>query len=72
MNLKQLDLHGVKHHEVPIKVENFVLLNQDSLPLEIICGKSHKMIEIVSNVLSEIDCEEYVIRDFGSIVVRKI
>jgi hypothetical protein len=30
------------------------------------------MIEIVSNVLSEIDCEEYVIKDFGSIVVRKI
>lgn len=72
MNLKKLDLHGLKHHEVTIKVENFVLLNQQSLPLEIVCGKSQKMIEIVTNVLDEIDCENYIIKDFGTIIVRKI
>ncbi len=72
MNLKKLDLHGLKHHEVPIKVENFVLLNQQSLPLEIVCGKSQKMIEIVTNVLDEIECEGYIIKDFGTIIVRKI
>ena len=72
MNLKKLDLHGLKHHEVAIKVENFVLLNQQSLPLELDCGKSQKMIEIVTNVLDEIDCENYIIRDFGTIIVRKI
>ena len=72
MNLKKLDLHGFKHDEVPIKVENFVLLNQDSLPIEIVCGKSQKMIDIVTNVLNQIECEEYAIKDFGSVVVRKI
>ena len=72
MNLKKLDLHGLKHREVPIKVENFVLLNQQSLPLEIVCGKSQKMIEIVTDVLDGIDCDNYIIKDFGSIIVRKI
>tara|TARA_Y100000741_G_scaffold302197_1_gene243816 strand:+ start:219 stop:437 length:219 start_codon:yes stop_codon:yes gene_type:complete len=72
LNLKKLDLHCLKHHEVAIKVENFVLLNQQSLPLEIVCGKSQKMIEIVTNVLDEIDCENYIIKDFGTIIVRKI
>lgn len=72
MNLKKLDLHGLRHHEVSLKVENFVLLNQDSLPIEIVCGKSQKMIDIVTNVLDQIKCEEYIVKDFGSVVVRKI
>ncbi len=72
MNLKKLDLHGLRHHEVSLKVENFVLLNQDSLPIEIVCGKSQKMIDIVTNVLDQIECEKYIVKDFGSVVVRKI
>jgi len=72
LNLKKLDLHGLRHHEVSLKVENFVLLNQDSLPIEIVCGKSQKMIDIVTNVLDQIECEEYIVKDFGSVVVRKI
>jgi len=72
LNLKKLDLHGLRHHEVSLKVENFVLLNQDSLPIEIVCGKSQKMIDIVTNVLDQIECEEYIFKDFGSVVVRKI
>jgi len=72
LNLKKLDLHGLRHHEVSLKVENFVLLNQDSLPIEIVCGKSQKMIDIVTNVLDQIKCEEYIVKDFGSVVVRKI
>jgi len=72
LNLKKLDLHGLRHHEVSLKVENFVLLNQDSLPIEIVCGKSQKMIDIVTNVLDQIECEEYTVKDFGSVVVRKI
>ena len=34
----KLDLHGVRHHEVDLKVENFILLNQDQVPLTIVCG----------------------------------
>ena len=31
-----------------------------------------KMIEIVTDVLDGIECENYIIKDFGSIIVRKI
>ena len=43
--IKKLDLHGVKHDDVERLVENFVLLNEP--PLEIICGNSDKMQDIV-------------------------
>ena len=43
--IKKLDLHGVRHHDVERVVENFVLLNEP--PLEIICGNSDKMQDIV-------------------------
>jgi hypothetical protein len=43
--IKKLDLHGVKHDDVERVVENFVLLNEP--PLEIICGNSDKMQDIV-------------------------
>jgi|APSaa5957512622_1039677.scaffolds.fasta_scaffold312884_1 hypothetical protein len=47
-----LDLHGVRHHEVQIMVENFVILNKP--PLTIITGNSHKMEDIVLTTLSEL------------------
>ena len=34
--IKELDLHGVRHHEVDRKVENFVLLEEK--PIRIITG----------------------------------
>ena len=49
---KVLDLHGVRHAEVDILVENFVLLNDE--PLTIICGNSDKMIDLVRNVLDRL------------------
>ena len=53
-HLLNLDLHGVRHHEVKIMVEDFVLNNQKQLPLIIICGNSSKMIELVTETLSGI------------------
>ena len=50
-----LDLHGVKHADVEIYVEDFVLSNQNELPLVIICGNSEKMISIVNKALKKID-----------------
>ena len=47
--VKELDLHGVKHADVDRLVENFVLLNGP--PLSIITGNSHKMEEIVIHSL---------------------
>ena len=50
-----LDLHWVKHADVEIYVEDFVLSNQNELPLIIICGNSEKMISIVNKTLKKID-----------------
>lgn len=46
-----LDLHGIKHAEVELMVENFVLLNP--LPLEVITGNSNEMKRIVKGVLNK-------------------
>ena len=57
VNIKKLDLHGVRHHEVERLVENFVLLNEP--PLEIICGNSDRMMSIVEFKLGEIQQKHF-------------
>ena len=49
--ISELDLHGVKHPDVKMKVENFVLLHKT--PMNIITGRSEKMIEYVTDVLKK-------------------
>ena len=49
MSIKQLDLHGIRHHDVARLVENFVLLNDT--PMRIITGNSDRMVELVVEVL---------------------
>ena len=49
MEIKELDLHRIKHEDVDRLVENFVLLNIP--PLTIITGKSQIMRELVKDVL---------------------
>jgi len=58
--LLNLDLHVVRHSDVEVAVEDFVLNNQEQLPLIVICGNSSKMIDIVSKTLKkmEINFEE--------------
>ena len=46
-----LDLHGVRHQEVAEKVENFVFIHQDQMPLEIIYGNSTIMRQLVVTCL---------------------
>lgn len=46
-----LDLHGIRHYEVDRLVENFIFMNQDLLPLKIICGNSQVMIDLVFAVI---------------------
>ena len=72
MNNSVLDLHGLKHDQVDRAVENFVLLNQDQIPLEIICGNSQKMIDLVISVLVGIGCENFQRIDYGTIMIRKL
>ena len=45
----ELDLHGVRHHDVDRVVENFVILKNP--PFTIITGKSEKMRNLVIDVL---------------------
>lgn len=68
----KLDLHGIRHHEVDLKVENFILMNQDQIPLTIICGNSQKMIDLVNDVINRIDCKTVVMDQYGVIVIREI
>jgi|TARA_R110001606_G_scaffold346958_1_gene496254 hypothetical protein len=71
MNSK-LDLHGIRHNEVELLVENFILLNQDQLPLTIICGNSQRMIDLAKEVIDSIGCEEVVMDQYGVIIIRRI
>jgi len=68
----QLDLHGVRHHQVERMVENWVLMNQSAVPLVIICGNSQRMIDIVMSVLDKLDLDSVAMDQFGRIVVRRI
>ena len=72
--MEKLDLHGVRHHEVDLMVENFIFLNQHDVPLTIICGSSSKMVELVKVVLDRTgsDYLEGKGFDFGRITVLKI
>jgi hypothetical protein len=70
MECCKLDLHGVRHQEVDALVENFVLMNQDSFPLTVICGNSVKMVQLAERVLNRIGCE-YSMYRFGILTIGK-
>ena len=72
--MEKLDLHGVRHHDVHLMVENFIFLNQHDIPLTIICGSSSKMVELVKVVLDRAgsDYLEGKGFDFGRITVLKL
>ena len=74
MKFTTLDLHGKRHHEVDLIVENFIFLNQDDCPLLIICGNSQKMISLVIQVLDRVgsNYEEGYGHNYGTVIVRQI
>ena len=69
-----LDLHGYRHHEVDIAVENFIFLNQEEMPLTIICGTSEKMLSLVRIVFDRTNAESYngIGHEYGQIKVHKL
>ena len=67
----KIDLHGMRHRDVDRLVENFILLNQKKAPLEIVCGNSQKMIDLVMEVVHRLDCENYE-QVQGMVMVRKV
>ena len=68
--MNKLDLHGIRHGEVDLLVENFILMNQGELPLEIICGNSGKMIQLVHSVTDRLGLETHMYR-YGIVTVRR-
>ena len=68
--MTKLDLHGVRHHEVRVLVEDFIYMNQQNFPLEIICGNSNKMISLVREVTDKLKVETHSFR-YGTIIIRK-
>ena len=72
MKLKQLDLHGVQHWEVNVKVMEFVYLNQEDVPLEIIAGNSDKMIKLVERTLTDIKVDKWEQTRYGVFVIRVV
>ena len=67
----KIDLHGIRHRDVDRLVENFILLNQKKATLEIVCGNSQKMINLVMEVIRRLDCENYEQLQ-GIVMVRKV
>ena len=74
MEFNTLDLHGFKHAEVQLEVENYLYLNQEDCPILIICGNSQKMISLVVKVLDRVECvyEKGKGHNYGTVIVRKI
>ncbi len=68
--MNELDLHGVRHHEVDALVENFVLTNQNRFPLTIICGNSVKMVQLAEQALNRVGCE-YTMYRFGVLTIGR-
>ena len=68
----KLDLHGVRHHEVDRLVENFILLNQNSVPLTIICGNSQTMIDLVYAVIDRHDIQQTRMDKYGVVIIYTI
>ena len=73
--MKTLDLHGVKHSEVPRLVDQFLWeqINKKSREVEIITGLSTAMREIVINNLKDYDYtynDEF--KNPGKIVVKLV
>ena len=67
----ELDLHGVRHYDVDRVVENFVYINQGSVPLTVICGNSTKMLSLAKETINRIGCE-YNEPRFGTICIIRI
>ena len=74
MKFNTFDLHGIKHADVKIEVENYLYLNQEDCPILIICGNSQKMISLVEQTLIKIN-SSYEIGtgvNYGTIMVRSV
>lgn len=68
--MDELDLHGVRHKDAALVVENFVAMNDP--PFKIITGNSPTMKRIVNEVLKRYDLVGQNVSDWnlGAMIVR--
>ena len=52
LNHKSLDLHGSNHDDAEVLIDEFIIKNIASLPLEIITGNSVDMLRILKKIVS--------------------
>ena len=69
--ITHLDLHGLKHIDVPDEVIDFTYQYQTKLPLIIICGNSNRMIEITESTLKQ-NSIMFSMPRFGIIRIEKL
>lgn len=68
--MRKLDLHGKKHEEVLVLVEDYVLENQRRLPIKIITGNSKKMKDYCYEVLDKYNMKYFVpSHNLGEIII---
>lgn len=68
--MKELDLHGLKHHEVEDLVEDFIL--KVDTPFRIITGNSEEMKRITLRLLDHYDFKFYTpAHNAGEIIVTE-
>ena len=69
--ITHLDLHGVRHSDVPDEVIDFIFQHQNLIPLIIICGNSNKMIQLVESSLNS-NSIMFSMPRFGIIRIEKL
>ena len=69
--ITHLDLHGLRHIDVPDEVIDFIYQHQTKLPLIIICGNSNRMIEITESTLKK-NSIMFSMPRFGIIRIEKL
>lgn len=67
--MRTLDLHGIRHHQAELMIENFVLSND--LPLKVITGHSFTMQKMVKEITNkhEMSCFYENHLNLGSIII---
>jgi DNA-nicking Smr family endonuclease len=69
--MMSLDLHGVKHHDVPRKIDEFIwdIMQKKKTQCVIITGKSNTMKDIVKSCVKDYDAKCFELFDGGSLVI---
>ena len=71
--MEKLDLHGIKHIDCKLLILNFIEINIDNLPIEIITGNSVEMQNIVKEIVEKFNLKYSYpsFKNLGSFVITE-